>query len=77
MLEMLALKWSGIRWHEIQKIWVFVYAIVGIYFKKEKEGSSPVVQWLRFHTSNTAGCGFNPWLGTKTSHDTGMAKKNK
>ena len=44
MLEMLALKWSGIRWQEIQKISVFIYAIVGIYFKKEKEGSSPVVQ---------------------------------
>ena len=39
------------------------------------QGTSLVVQWLRFHASNVEGVCSIPSQGTKIPHATGMAKK--
>ena len=40
------------------------------------QGTSLVVQWLRFHASNAGGVGLGPGWGTKIPHAVRMHEKN-
>ena len=44
---------------------------------KDRRGTSLVIQWLRFYTSNTGGAGLIPGQGTKFPHATQRSKKMK
>ena len=46
-------------------------------FLKKRAGNSVVVQWLRIHASTAGGTGSIPGWGTKISHATHSAAKNK